>query len=56
VDLLSQKLGHLESNTPVPITFSADQIQTLIAGGAGKHSHYFAPFPSCFPVSVKVEK
>ena len=56
VDLLAKKLGPLEPNTPVPVTFSPDHIQTLIAGGAGKHSHYFAPFPGCFPVSVKVEK
>ena len=56
VDLLTRKLGPLGPDTPVPITFSPDHIQTFIAGGAGKHSHYFAPFPGCFPVSVKVEK
>ena len=56
VDLLIKKLGPLNPDTPVPITFSPNNIQTLIAGGAGKHSHYFAPFPGCFPASVKVEK
>lgn len=57
VDIVAKKLGiALKPDTMIPITYSPANIETLIAGGAGKHSHYFAPFPECFPVSLKIQK
>ena len=57
VDIVAKKLGiTLKPETMIPITYRPENIETVIAGGAGKHSHYFAPFPECFPVSVKVQK
>ena len=50
-ELLEEKLGPVTPDTLIPITSSPDLFQIVIAGGAGKHSHYFAPFPGCLPVS-----
>jgi hypothetical protein len=49
-----QRLGSVTPDTLVPVTVRPEQFFTVIAGGAGKHSHYFAPFPRCLPVSRKV--
>jgi hypothetical protein len=50
-----QRLGPVSPETLIPITVKAEQFFTVIAGGAGKHSHYFAPFPRCLPVSRKID-
>ncbi len=48
---LAEKLGPLSADTPVPIILSPDQLLIVIAGGDGKQSHFFPPFPGSFPVS-----
>jgi len=54
---LSQMLGKtLTPETLIPITLKPEQLYVVIAGGAGKHSHYFAAFPGCLPVSKIVKK
>jgi len=55
-DLLVKKLGPVNPDIPIPITLTPEEFQVVIAGGAGKHSHFFAPFPGCFPVSKPVKK
>jgi hypothetical protein len=54
--ILEQKFGPANRNTLIPITLRPELFYIVIAGGAGKHSHYFAPFPGCLPVSKKVSK
>jgi hypothetical protein len=54
LDVLTSKLGPMKRDTLVPVTMSPEQFLTVIAGGAGKHSHYFAPFPRCSVVSKRV--
>lgn len=56
VDLLVKKFGPVHPDTRIPMTLKADELHVVIAGGAGKHSHFFAPFPGCFPVSRLVRK
>jgi len=46
----------LTPETRIPMTLKPDLIYTVIAGGSGKHSHFFAPFPGCMPASKKVTK
>ncbi len=53
---LVEKLGPVKGDTLIPITLSPEQFLIVIAGGDGKQSHYFAPFPGCFPVSRMVLK
>ena len=55
-DLLIKKFGPVTSDTRIPITLRPEELHVVIAGGAGKHSHFFAPFPGCFPVSRSVKK
>lgn len=55
-NLLEEKFGPVAPDTLIPITSSPDLFHIVIAGGAGKHSHYFAPFPGCLPVSRLVTK
>jgi hypothetical protein len=55
-DLVEKMLGSANPDTPVPITIRPEYLEVVIAGGAGKHSHYFAPFPGCVPVSKLVTK
>jgi len=56
-EVLGKLLGQtLTPDTPIPITTKPDLFYIVIAGGAGKHSHYFAPFPGCLPVSKIVKK
>jgi hypothetical protein len=55
-DLLMKKFGPVRVDTPIPITLRPEEFHMVIAGGAGKHSHFFAPFPGCFPVTKPVRK
>jgi hypothetical protein len=55
-ELLEEKFGPVTPDTLIPITSSPDLFQIVIAGGTGKHSHYFAPFPGCLPISRLVTK
>ncbi len=48
---LTEMLGPLKKDTPVPIAESPKQILVFVGGGDGKQSHYFAPLPGSFPVS-----
>jgi hypothetical protein len=52
--ILEKIFGPVKPDTLIPITVKPELFYIVIAGGAGKHSHYFAPFPGCFPVSKKV--
>jgi hypothetical protein len=56
LDLLIKRFGPVTPETPIPITFKPEDFLIVIAGGSGKHSHFFAPFPGCFPVSRLVRK
>ncbi|MCC6473783.1 MAG: hypothetical protein IT514_08570 [Burkholderiales bacterium] len=53
-DGLAERVGTLSPDTLSPVTMQPRQFLTVITGGAGKHSHYFAPFPRCSPASRKV--
>jgi hypothetical protein len=55
-DLFLKKFGKVTPDTLVPFTFKPEDLYVVIAGGYGKHSHFFAPFPGCFPVSRIVQK
>ena len=55
-DLFLKKFGEVTPDTLVPFTFKPQDLHVIIAGGYGKHSHFFAPFPGCFPVSRMVQK
>ena len=46
--------GPVTSESMIPITLKPEQFLIVIAGGAGKHSHYFPPFPGSFPISKLV--
>jgi hypothetical protein len=54
LDVLKNKLGPMKRDTRIPVTLAPEQFLTVMAGGAGKHSHYFAPFPRCSVVSKRV--
>ncbi len=41
---LIQKLGPINSQSMIPVAVQPEQIIIVLAGGAGKQSHYFAPF------------
>ena len=56
VDLLVKKFGPVSENTPIPITLRPEEFHVVIAGGVGKHSHFFAPFPGCFPITRTLRK
>jgi hypothetical protein len=56
MDLLIRRFGPVTPETPIPITFKPEDFLIVIAGGSGKHSHFFPPFPGCFPVSKLVRK
>jgi hypothetical protein len=56
VDLLVKKFGPVSADTLIPITLRPEEFHIVVAGGAGKHSHFFAPFPGCFPVSRLVRR
>ncbi|MFC1958959.1 hypothetical protein ACFLV6_03510 [Chloroflexota bacterium] len=50
-EILAAKYGPITADSLIPITHSPDQLLIVIAGGEGKHSHYFSSFPGAFPVS-----
>jgi hypothetical protein len=52
--LLEQYLGPVTPESLIPITVKPEQLHIVIAGGEGKHSHYFAPFPGAFSASKAV--
>ena len=52
---LEKYLGPVTPESLVPICAKPEQIMIMVAGGDGKHSHYFGPFPGCFPVSRLIE-
>jgi hypothetical protein len=54
--VLEEIFGPVTPDTLIPITVKPELFYIVVAGGAGKHSHYFAPFPGCFPVSKVVKK
>jgi len=52
---LEGKMGSLSADTLVPIVQSPEQLLIIVAGGDGKHSHYFPPFPRALPISIPVK-
>jgi hypothetical protein len=56
LDLLIKRFGPVTPETLIPITFKPEDFLIVIGGGSGKHSHFFPPFPGCFPVSKLVRK
>jgi hypothetical protein len=48
--------GPVTSESMIPITLKPEQIVIVIAGGDGKHSHYFAPFVSSQVTSMLITK
>jgi hypothetical protein len=55
--ILEQRLGKpLTPESMIPITTSPDLLEIVIAGGAGKQSHYFAPFPGGKAVSKLIRE
>ncbi len=56
MDLLVKRFGPVTPETLIPLTFKPEDFLIVIAGGSGKHSHFFPPFPGCFPVSRLVRK
>jgi len=54
--ILEDKFGPVTPDSLIPITLKPELFNTVIAGGTGKHSHFFAPFPGCLPASKKVTK
>jgi hypothetical protein len=54
--VVGKMLGEeLTPDTLIPIALKPEYFQIVIAGGSGKHSHFFAPFPGCLPVSKLVK-
>jgi hypothetical protein len=51
-----EKFGEVTPDTLVPITLKPEYLQIVIAGGAGQHSHFFAPFLNASPVSKIITK
>jgi hypothetical protein len=54
--VLEQVSDKLTGDTLIPVTLKPEQFLVMVAGGDGKHSHYFAPFPGCYPVSKLISK
>jgi len=55
--ILEQKLGQkLTAESMIPLTLSPELLEVVLAGGSGKHSHYFAPFPGAVRVSKLIKK
>ena len=54
--LFLKKFGEVTPDTLVPITLDPKDLYIVITGGYGKHSHFFAPFPGCFPISKLVQR
>ena len=52
---LIELLGEVTEESLIPIALNAEQVMVVVAGGDGKQSHYFPPFPGSFPVSRPVD-
>jgi hypothetical protein len=52
--ILERYLGPVTPESLIPITVKPEQLRIVIAGGEGKHSHYFAPFPGAFSASKTI--
>jgi hypothetical protein len=50
-DKLQEDFDLVNEDTLIPVTLKAEQLLIVVAGGDGKHSHYFAPFLDSFTVS-----
>ena len=48
--------GPVTPESMIPITHKPEQIMVMIAGGEGKHSHFFPTFPSCNVASKLIKK
>jgi len=48
-------LGPLRPESLIPITTKPEQCRIVIAGGEGKQSHYFPPFPGAFLASKLIQ-
>ena len=54
---LEKMLGKpLNPDSLIPITLKPELLWVVIAGGAGKHSHFFPPFFMCNPISQVIER
>ncbi|MFC2005957.1 hypothetical protein ACFLVG_03235, partial [Chloroflexota bacterium] len=53
---LTDIFGPLTPESMIPITFRPEQFLVALAGGYGKQSHYFAPFPGSLAISKLVTK
>jgi hypothetical protein len=53
---LNEKIGPLTPESLIPITLTPEHFEVLVAGGDGKHSHYFPPFPGSYTVSRLIKK
>ncbi|MFC2041403.1 UGSC family (seleno)protein [Chloroflexota bacterium] len=51
-----ENMGAFTPESMIPITFKPEQFLIVIAGGDGKHSHYFAPFPGSTASSRLITK
>lgn len=56
VKAAAECLGPLTFESKIPIVLKPEQLVILVAGGAGKHSHYFPPFFDSLPASRLVAK
>jgi hypothetical protein len=54
-DKFIDKFGHVTPESLIPVTLKPEQLIVIVAGGDGKQSHYFAPYPGSFPVSRLVK-
>jgi hypothetical protein len=54
-DKFVDKFGKATPESLIPITLKPEQLLIIVAGGDGKQSHYFAPYPGSFPVSRLVK-
>ncbi|MDO8472364.1 MAG: hypothetical protein Q7T05_00955, partial [Dehalococcoidia bacterium] len=56
VKAATERLGPITLESMIPIVLKPEQILIVIAGGAGKHSHYFPPFFDSLPASKLVTR
>ncbi|MFC1905163.1 UGSC family (seleno)protein, partial [Chloroflexota bacterium] len=56
MEILEDTYGPVTSESIIPITIKPEQFLIVIAGGVGKHSHYFPPFFRAFPASRLIKK
>jgi hypothetical protein len=54
-DKFLEKFGRVTPESLIPVTLKPEQLVIIVAGGDGKQSHYFAPYPGSFPVSRLVK-